>query len=76
MKTLKKIVNSPWIGILLSATIMFAAGNEIIGEIEEEFELGAHHGIGFYGAVLFMKSLIELLESTVNIAENIEELKQ
>lgn len=51
-----KIVTSPWLNLVTGFILLFSAGYEVFQDLEQG-NLGAHHGVLFFGVVHVLKTI-------------------
>ena len=75
LKPLKKIVNSPFLNIIVALLLLYTGISESIHEFKdlEEFRLGIHHGVTVFAALQVLKSLPDFVEGVERIIKKTED---
>ena len=68
MLKLKKFVENPWINFISGLILLITSGNEIRKTFEEG-DIGAHHGVAFFGLVQMIKYLPHILHGTEQVSK-------
>lgn len=69
MSKLKKIVDHPWLNLVSGLILLFTAGSEILQSIGEDVDVGAHHGIAFFGLVQLLQFLPHIMHGTEQVSK-------
>jgi len=79
MKTLKRILESPYLrlclGLLLLGTSLADAWDTLATDLRN-FDLSSHHSIGLFGLFYALRSLLEVLEHATRAADEMNEAKR
>lgn len=69
MASLKLILNSPWLNLLVGLVLLYSGGTEVWRDWRDATAhgIGAHHGVALYGLVHLLKCLPELFEGLAHI---------
>ena len=57
MNLLKKIAENPYLNLISGFILLLTSGKEIL----ETLDIGAHHGVAFFGMVQIIKCLPDIL---------------
>jgi len=68
MSKLKEFVENPWINLISGLILLITSGNEILKTLGES-DIGAHHGVAFFGLVQIIQSLPHILHGTEQVSK-------
>jgi hypothetical protein len=68
MSKLKGFVENPWINLISGLILLITSGNEILKTLGDG-DIGAHHGVAFFGLVQIIQCLPHILHGTEQVSK-------
>ena len=65
---LEKIARNPYLSLVAGTVLLLTSGWEIVQSLGT-LEVGAHHGVAFYGLLQMLRSIPEIAEGSKDIVE-------
>jgi hypothetical protein len=69
LRVLKAVGGNPWLRLVAAVVLLSSGLYEVLLTMEEELEVGVHHGAVAYGLVAVLKALPEALDGIVTLNE-------
>ena len=75
IKYIEKFVNNPYVNFLTGLALLYTSGLEVFDSLDEDFKMGAHHGVLIFGILQVLRSLPEFVEGSKKMKESKSKLK-